>query len=67
MTEQSKTLREWSAKRSGTSITIHGTDISNGEATKLVHIAEITPPASAADHHVLAIDGDGVEHKLTFA
>lgn len=62
-----RTLRNWSAARSGSSITVHGTDIDSGEPTKLTRIESITPPASNAAHEVTATDSDGVAHRLIFA
>lgn len=62
-----RTLRNWEAKRSGSSITVIGTDIDSGEAAKLTNIESITPPASNAAHEVTATDAHGVAHRLIFA
>ncbi len=62
-----RTLRKWEVKRSGSSMTVHGTDIDSNEPTKLTNIESITPPTSNAAHEVTATDAHGVEHRLIFA
>lgn len=62
-----RTLRAWTAKRSGSAMTVTGIDIDSGESAKLTNIETITPPASKAAHEVTATDDQGVEHRLIFA
>lgn len=62
-----RTLRHWTAKRSGNAMTVTGTDIDSGEAAKLTNIETITPPSNNAAHEVTATDEHGVEHRLIFA
>lgn len=62
-----KTLRGWHAKRAGGRITAYGENIATGQQDRITNIDRIDPPASAAEHHVLATDKDKVVHKLTFA
>ena len=61
------TLRNFHVKRAGGRMTAYGTDIETGEDAKVTNIDRIDPPASAAEHHVLATDKHGLVHKLTFA
>lgn len=62
----SKTLRNWTARRAGSGITVTGENIASMRQDKVTNCV-ITPPTSAAEHHVIATDGEGVEHKLVFA
>lgn len=59
-------LRRWEASRSGSSMTIHGTNVETGVADRLTNIVTITPPANNAAHEVVARDKDGVEHRLVY-
>ncbi len=61
------TLRKWRAERAGPGITVYGTDIDTGEETKVTRVLAIVPPTNAAEHHVVARDEMGLEHRLTFA
>lgn len=71
MRSEPKTLRAWHAERSGGRMTVYGTDINEADpskaVTKITNVDKIVPPEHASDHHVLAIDKDGVTHKLVFA
>lgn len=62
-----RTLRNWKAKRAGGRITVYGTDIDTGAATKITNIDEINPPSSHAAHEVEALDKHGTVHRLIFA
>lgn len=61
------TLRAWHVKRAGGRMTAYGIDIATGEEAKITNIDRIDPPASAAEHHVIARDKNKIDHKLTFA
>lgn len=66
-TTEPLTLSRWHVKRSGGSMTAYGIDIATGEETRVANIERLDPPASAAEHYVLATAKNGVAHKLTFA
>lgn len=61
-----KTLRNWEARRAGGRITVYGQNLYTGVDDKITNVDKITPPSSAADHHAVAVDKHGVEHKLVF-
>lgn len=62
-----KTLREWTARRAGGRITVHGVDISTNTPTKITNVDTITPPSDHSLHEVLATDVRGTVHRLIFA
>lgn len=59
-------LRNWSAKRAGSHITVHGTDVATGLAAKVTNVTEITPPRSNAAHEVIGVDQHGTEHRFIY-
>lgn len=61
-----KRLRKWTVTRSGSGLVARGENIDTGKADKITNIERIEPPKFAADHHVHAVDNDGVVHTLTF-
>lgn len=61
------TLRKFFVKRAGGRMTAHGTDIDTGLPARITNIDRIIPPDNAASHHVLAVDKNGIKHRLIFA
>lgn len=60
------TMKNWKARRAGGRITVYGTDTYTGRVVKITNVDEITPPESATEHYVTAVDNNGNHHKLIF-
>lgn len=65
-TPEPQVLRNWSAKRAGSHITVHGTCVQTGKETKVTNVTEIKPPQSNAAHEVVGIDQHGTEHRFIY-
>lgn len=61
-----KTFRNWEAVRSGNGLVIHGENIQNAEADKITGIVKLVPSPDRTTPAALAVDKDGVEHRLLF-